>query len=199
MDAWKRRLKRGKRWMLRDRRRAWALAGVLAVGGLGLVVAGPWAVSQAKRASAASQLDYHAERIERAAAAAGLPAELVRTIVIAESSGRAGAVSNRGARGLMQITPITEKDVLQRNAGWERGDLFDPDYNLKIGTTYLAYLLKRFEGDLTLAVAAYHMGPTAVRRMQRAQPGLSSQALVQQHAGPQTRAYVDKVLKAYGG
>ena len=75
------------------------------------------------------------------------------------------------------------------------GDLFDPDYNVAVGTTYLAYLLKRFDNDRTLAVAAYHMGPTAIRRAMYADPGLSSLDLVQKHGGPQTRAYTAKVLR----
>ena len=75
--------------------------------------------------------------IEKHAADAGLDVDLVTAVVMAESSGRADAESNRGALGLMQITPITEKDVLQRNPSYKRGNLFDPDYNLKVGTTYL--------------------------------------------------------------
>ena len=78
---------------------------------------------------------------------------------------------------------------------WWAGDLFDPDYNVQVGTTYLAYLLDRFDGDRTLAVAAYHMGPTAVRRAMNEDPDLKSIDLVQKYGGPQTRAYTAKVLR----
>ncbi|MEM8737586.1 MAG: lytic transglycosylase domain-containing protein [Planctomycetota bacterium] len=128
------------------------------------------------------------------AAAAGLEPGLVRAVVRAESSGNAEAKSARGAYGLMQVTRITEKDVLQRNPEMTKGDLYDPRYNLEIGTTYLGYLLGRFDGDLMLALTAYHMGPTAVRRVQRKHPGITPERLLAEHAGPKTRAYVRKVL-----
>ncbi|MEM6458137.1 MAG: lytic transglycosylase domain-containing protein [Planctomycetota bacterium] len=135
--------------------------------------------------------------IEDRAAAAGLDAELVRRVVRAESGGDPRAESPRGARGLMQVTDITLRDVRQRNPELPGGDLFDADYNLTVGTTYLAYLLERFDGDVTLALTAYHMGPTRVRRVQRANPGITPAQLVARHAGPQTRAYVGKLLRGY--
>lgn len=126
----------------------------------------------------------------------GLDLSLVRAVVQAESSWDWQAQSGKDARGLMQVTPIALADVRERfDVG--RGDLFDVDYNLRVGTLYLAYLLKRFEGDVTLAVAAYHMGPTAVAKGLRENPGLASDELVKKIGGPQTRAYVDKVLGLY--
>lgn len=133
-------------------------------------------------------------QIREHAEAAGLAPDFVRAVVTAESGGDPRARSNRGASGLMQITAITEKDVLQRNPGWSRGDLLEIDYNLKIGTTYLAYLLNRFDGDKMLALTAYHMGPTAVRRIQNNHPGIKPEQLLADHAGPKTRAYVRIVL-----
>ncbi len=137
----------------------------------------------------------HDALIARHALATGLDVDLVRSVVTHESGGDPKAQSNKAARGLMQITAITERDVLARNKSFQAGDLFDPEYNVKVGTTYLAYLLKRFDGDRTLAVAAYHMGPTAVRRAMNADPALASLDLVQKHGGPQTRAYTAKVLR----
>ena len=63
---------------------------------------------------------------------------LVRAVIMAESSGRPHAISNKEAKGLMQIMDGTHKDVLQRT-GWTRGDIFNPDYNVKIGTYYLRH------------------------------------------------------------
>lgn len=173
-------------------RRAW-------IGGLTVlffvVWLGPDMARGVKRGRDTHRIDQYAELIEKHAAATGLDEALVRAVVMAESSGNPNATSNRGADGLMQITPITEKDVLQRNPGWEGGDLFDAEYNLQIGTTYLAYLLERFDGDERLALTAYHMGPTAVRRIQRKHAGITSTQLVEQHTGPQTRAYVARVMR----
>ena len=113
-----------------------------------------------------------------------------------ERVAHAAARSHKDAVGLMQITPITLKEVRRHHPDLPRGDLTDPAFNLRVGTAYLAYLLDRFDGDQTLTLAAYHMGPTAVRRLQRAHPDLSPDALIDAHAGPQTRAYVKKVARA---
>jgi hypothetical protein len=83
---------------------------------------------------------------------------LLASVVEAESSFRPDAVSPRGALGLMQLMPF-------HLAGIERP--FDPKVNLELGANYLAGLKRRFGGDLTLALAAYHAGPTAVARCGR--------------------------------
>lgn len=159
-----------------------------------LIWAGPDAARWVWHAGDDERIEQHMPLIEKHAADAGLDVDLVTAVVMAESSGRADAESNRGALGLMQITPITEKDVLQRNPSYKRGNLFDPDYNLKVGTTYLGYLLNRFDGNEMLALTAYHMGPTRVRRIQNENPGITPEQIVEEHAGPQTRAYVRRVL-----
>lgn len=141
---------------------------------------------------------YIAERMAHHADEQGLDLALVSAVVEAESGGDWLAESEAGAKGLMQVTPIALKDVRQREA-IAGGDLFDPDYNLRVGTLYLRHLLDRFEGDLALAIAAYHMGPTKVARGLKKYPGLSSQEMIAKHAGPKTRAYVEKVLKMYDG
>lgn len=173
-------------------RRFW-IAGLSAL--LVLVWAGPDTARWLKHLGDDHRIDRYAGLIEEYAEAAGLDTELVRAVVMAESSGHADAKSNRGALGLMQITPITEKDVLQRNPDMKRGDLFDPDYNLRVGTTYLGYLLRRFDGDEMLALTAYHMGPTRVRRIQREHQGITPDQILADHAGPKTRAYVRRVLR----
>jgi len=180
---------------LSDRGRAGVLAGALLVAGLLLAPGLPFSCSGGEH----HRVGGHDALIERYARVNGLDVNLVRSMVTHESGGDASAVSNKAARGLMQITAITERDVLNRNGDLKQGDLFDPEYNVKVGTTYLAYLLKRFDGDRALAVAAYHMGPTAVRRAMNADPDLSSLDLVQKHGGPQTRAYMAKVLRDAGG
>jgi soluble lytic murein transglycosylase len=137
-------------------------------------------------------IDY---RIVYHARQQGLDVDLVRAVVDAESGGDWLAESDAGAKGLMQVTPIALKDVQLRD-GVGAGDLFDPDYNLRVGTLYLSHLLDRFDDDRALALAAYHMGPTRVSRGLKKYPGLSSREMIDKHAGPQTRAYVEKVLDA---
>ncbi len=141
---------------------------------------------------------YIAQRIEHFANEQGLDVALVAAVVEAESGGDWRAKSSAGAKGLMQVTTIALKDVQDRY-DVKGGDLYEVDYNLRVGTLYLKYLLERFEGDVALAVAAYHMGPTELDRGLKAYPDLSSRELISRHAGPQTRAYVDRVLGLYEG
>lgn len=141
------------------------------------------------------RVDQWMPLIEKHAKSRELPVELVRSIVRAESAGRPDAVSPVGARGLMQLMPDALEDM-QRSRRFDvgKGDLFDPDYNLSVGTAYLRHLLDRFEGDPHLALAAYHMGPTKVRRHLNANPKLTGPQLVEKYGGPQTRAYVKTVM-----
>jgi len=125
---------------------------------------------------------YIDERIVYHANEQGLDVDLVRAVVQAESGGDWRAESPVGAKGLMQVTPIALADVQQR-FGVGGGNLFNPDYNLHVGTLYLSHMLERFDGDIPLALRAYHMGPTDVARGK--------------DPGPQTRAYVERVLELY--
>ncbi|MBC8373894.1 MAG: transglycosylase SLT domain-containing protein [Planctomycetes bacterium] len=133
--------------------------------------------------------------LRRYARRANLPKEFVHKVVMAESSGRSWVVSEASAKGLMQIRPPAETDVLRKLNRSERGDLFDPEYNMLIGTTYLRMLTDRFDGDAYLVLAGYHMGPTRVARYRTANPGISGKELVERFAGPRTRAYCARILE----
>ena len=167
-------------------------AAVLAVVCGGLV----WGSSQLDRNR--KNMAYLKERATFHANEQGLDEALVFAVIQAESGWDWRAESPLGARGLMQVMPIALEEV-KRIEEIEDGDLYDVDYNLRVGTLYLAHLMERFEGDVTLAVAAYHMGPTRVAKGQRKYPDLSPRDMVDKHAGPQTRAYVAKVMELIEG
>ena len=80
---------------------------------------------------------------------------LVKAVIHAESKFDPLAVSPKGAVGLMQIDPITAKEL-----GIE--DPFNPKHNIDGGVRYLKVLLDAFEGDQELALAAYNAGPSRV-------------------------------------
>ncbi len=125
----------------------------------------------------------------------GLDPALVMAVVAAESGGDVTAQSGADARGLMQITPITLAEVKDRRRLVGEGDLYDPEYNLKVGCAYLAQLWQRFDGDPAAVMAAYHMGPTKVAQWLAKHPGADGAALLASSAtGPKTRAYVTQVL-----
>jgi hypothetical protein len=95
--------------------------------------------------------------IREAATAYGVDAALVRAVVWVESRYDPYAVSPRGARGLMQLTPDTARHVGVTNP-------FDARQNVFGGTKYLSQLIKRHDGDVALALASYNAGPATVRR-----------------------------------
>ncbi|MGN6183996.1 MAG: lytic transglycosylase domain-containing protein [Thermoanaerobaculia bacterium] len=78
-------------------------------------------------------------------------AALVSAVIKAESDYNPRIVSNKGARGLMQLMPATAKRFGVTNS-------FDPEENIHAGTRYLRWLLKTFDGNADLAVAAYNAG-----------------------------------------
>ncbi|MCB0323885.1 MAG: lytic transglycosylase domain-containing protein [Bdellovibrionales bacterium] len=82
---------------------------------------------------------------------------LVLAVITAESRCRNRARSHAGAVGLMQLMPGTARwvGVVDAEHKWD---------NIFGGTQYLRYLMELFDGDLTLTIAAYNAGPTAVRR-----------------------------------
>jgi soluble lytic murein transglycosylase-like protein len=121
------------------------------------------------------QLD---EYISPAASKYGIAPELVAAVIWAESSGDPNARSHRGARGLMQLMPATAKEL-----GVAR--IFDPGENVDGGTRYLKRMLDAHKGDISLALAAYNAGPESVRRYRGIPPY------------PETRDYVDRVMRVY--
>ncbi|MCG8458109.1 MAG: lytic transglycosylase domain-containing protein, partial [Holophagales bacterium] len=94
--------------------------------------------------------------IRRHALAQGLSPTLVQAVVQVESGYNPRALSNKGAMGLMQLMPDTAKLLGVK-------DPWNPDENVWGGTRYLRMQLDSFQGDLSLALAAYNAGPTAVR------------------------------------
>jgi soluble lytic murein transglycosylase-like protein len=97
---------------------------------------------------------------------AGIDPLLVAAIVARESSFRDRAVSHAGAVGLMQLRPFVARELARKNdLEWEgRETLQRPELNVKLGACYYRELIQRFEGDSLLALAAYHRGPTRLRR-----------------------------------
>jgi soluble lytic murein transglycosylase-like protein len=85
----------------------------------------------------------------------GLTPDLLRAVIEKESSYLPCAVSPKGAQGLMQLMPETAA-VLGVN------DAFDPRENVEGGAKFLKQLLKRYDGNLPLALAAYNAGPSRV-------------------------------------
>jgi soluble lytic murein transglycosylase len=140
---------------------------------------GAAAVSNEAPAPARFSKDYCDSVITEASGRHGVDAALVRAVVKAESDYNPLAVSNKGARGLMQLMPETARDLAVTN-------VYDVEDNVDGGVRYLRNMLERFGGNMKLALAAYNAGPAAVEKHNGIPPY------------PETRTYVDRVLRFYG-
>jgi soluble lytic murein transglycosylase len=137
----------------------------------------------------------HEDVIRQQAAAKGLDPALIAGVIYAESR-FVDQTSEAGARGLMQITPETADAIAQRTGGFlfRHEDLATPQVNISYGSWYLAHLLRHYDGDEVLALAAYNAGIGNVDRW-RAEHGGGLLA-VDQLRFAETRAYVERVLEA---
>ena len=112
------------------------------------------------------------DEIRAAASEHGVEEAVVRAIIHAESALNPKALSRVGAQGLMQLMPATARR-------FGVGDAFDATQNIRGGVQYLAWLLKRFDGNLTLAAAGYNAGEGAVDKYKGVPPYNETQRYVQ--------------------
>ena len=119
----------------------------------------------------------------------GLDPALVAAVIQVESHFDPLAVSDAGAYGLMQVMPPTARWLLEKRSAPVKirpAHLFNPVLNIELGTSYLAHLMSRFDGDLVRALIAYNAGPRIARSLQ---PGSRSWRKL--------HAYPRNVLAAY--
>lgn len=116
--------------------------------------------------------EAYSDEIAAAARAHGIEEAIVRAIIHAESAFNPNALSRVGAQGLMQLMPATARRFKVSNA-------FDAGQNIEGGVEYLAWLLKRFDGNLTLAAAGYNAGEGAVDKYKGVPPYGETQRYVQ--------------------
>jgi soluble lytic murein transglycosylase len=111
---------------------------------------------------------------------------LLAAVIYAESRFDPDVESQAGAVGLMQLLPETAKGIAQRTGGsrFVVSDLRDPEINVRDGSWYLDHLRSRYDGDMRLALAAYHAGQGNVDRWLGEGSGI---------VFPETQDYVDEV------
>ncbi len=124
---------------------------------------------------------------------------LIAAVIREESSFDFNAVSKAGAIGLMQLMPQTAERAARQLQflEFEPEMLRDPRLNVRLGTWYMSRLLRRFEGNIVFAVAAYNAGPEAVSRWIRKRPGLPPDEFIEEIPYPETRGYLKRVLRSY--
>ena len=131
----------------------------------------------AQPVAAADQPPYR-ELVTAAAARYGVDAELITSVIAVESNFDPKAVSRKNARGLMQLLPETAARLGVK-------DIFDPKENIDAGTRYLRDLLRMYNNDLVLTLAAYNAGPDRVQQYGTVPPFA------------ETISYVRKVKRTY--
>ena len=133
-----------------------------------------WLAARVQRASSWDGL------IDAAAREHDVDPKLVKSVMLVESGFNPGAISKKGARGLMQLMPETAAENGVR-------DVHDPAQNIAGGVRYLSHLLLNYRGDLIKSLAAYNAGEAAVDRYDGVPPW------------DETQLYVRKTLAAYRG
>lgn len=116
-------------------------------------------------------VEPYADEIAVAAQEFGVDPALVRAVIHAESAFNESAISPAGAQGLMQLMPATAQELGVTDA-------MTANHNIRGGVHYLAKMLQRFDGNITLATAAYNAGPGAVGRYGGVPPYAETKAYV---------------------
>lgn len=129
---------------------------------------------------AVSSGGHYKEIIRQTAERYSVDPSLVEAVIEAESNFNHRAVSEKGAMGLMQLMPATASAMGAHNP-------FNPEDNIEAGVRYLRELLEKFDGDLSLALAAYNAGPASVQKYGAVPPI------------KETEEYVKKVFTRYKG
>jgi len=129
-------------------------------------------------ASAAELRKIYDPIIKRVAERHRIDRELVHVVIRAESNYDAFAISSAGAMGLMQLMPATARQYGVQN-------VFDPTQNIEGGVRYLKDLVRLYNGQTKLVLAAYNAGQEAVRKYKGIPPY------------PETKSYIAGIMKTY--
>ncbi len=138
-------------------------------------------------------LDYQ-ETIRSWAARNRLPTHLVCGIVRQESAFDPQAQSWAGARGLMQLMPATARELAGRfGLPYSHDKLSDPEFNIRLGTTYFSQVLGMFDGNQELALAGYNGGPYRMKRLWKEWGSSDVDRFLESLSLEESRIYVKRI------
>ena len=182
----------------RRRRRRRTFFAILAAALIVLIALGAWALFGRDRVDLSRYPMTYAPEIRAAAQEFSLDPAYVASVVLAESSFDAEAVSSVGAIGLMQIMPATGEWIAGKlDDVFDVQRLYEPSVNLRYGCWYLRFLLDRYDGDMRTASTAYHQGQGRVDEWlqdpQYSQDGRTLTAI----SSAVTDTYVNRIMENY--
>ncbi|MGE3622360.1 MAG: transglycosylase SLT domain-containing protein [Bdellovibrionales bacterium] len=125
----------------------------------------------------------------------------IHALIRQESMFNPDATSPAGAHGLMQLMPNTAKDVAKKHGmKFTRAKLGEPDYNIKLGTSFVQHQIDSFSGSYILALAGYNAGPSRVRQWLEEfgdprDPRVDPIDWIERMPIPETRNYVQRILE----
>lgn len=183
----------------RRRQRRRTLLAIFASALIVLIALGAWALFGRGRMDLSRYPMTYAPEIRAAAQEFSLDPAYVASVVLAESSFDAEAVSSAGAIGLMQIMPATGEWIAGKleDEPFDVQRLYQPEVNLRYGCWYLRFLLDRYDGDMYTASTAYHQGQGRVDQWledpQYSQDGRTLTAI----SSAVTDTYVNRIMESY--
>ena len=183
----------------RRRQRRRTLLAIFASALIVLIALGAWALFGRGRMDFSRYPMTYAPEIRAAAAEFSLDPAYVASVVLAESSFDAEAVSSAGAIGLMQIMPATGEWIAGKleDEPFDVQRLYQPEVNLRYGCWYLRFLLDRYDEDMYTASTAYHQGQGRVDQWledpQYSQDGRTLTAI----SSAVTDTYVNRIMESY--
>ncbi len=183
----------------RRRQRRRTLLAIFASALIVLIALGAWALFGRGRMDLSRYPMTYAPEIRAAAAEFSLDPAYVASVVLAESSFDAEAVSSVGAIGLMQIMPATGEWIAGKleDEPFDVQRLYQPEVNLRYGCWYLRFLLDRYDEDMYTASTAYHQGQGRVDQWledpQYSQDGRTLTAI----SSAVTDTYVNRIMESY--
>lgn len=138
----------------------------------------------------------HEGIVKKNARLRNIPDSLVLAIARQESAWEFDARSRVGARGLMQLMPATARETAKKaGVRYSKRKLYEPSYNIALGSRYISGLLKRYNNNRPLAIAAYNAGPHRVKEwLKRSQSQLPTDVWIEVIPFNETRKYVQNVL-----
>ena len=141
----------------------------------------------------------YSEYVEKFSEENGIDKYLVYAIIKAESNFNPNVKSNADARGLMQLMEETavERSNAIEGTEIEAYDLYDPETNIKLGTSYFAYLLGLYDDNMVLAIIAYNAGLGNVEQWIKDGVIKADGSDIENIPYKETENYVRKILRDY--